>query len=91
VSLRITDAAMTSSITSHTARRETGGMWSVSWLPSPSLPLDRNAAITALTLAELVAAGVSNSAHQQWPHVVSFAAELGLTADDAIYLIREKS
>ena len=91
MSLRITDTGITSGVTGHTAHRNTGGMWVVSWLPSPRLPLDRNAAITALTLAELVAAGVCNSAHKQWLHVQNFAAELGLTADNAVYLIREKS
>lgn len=91
MSLRIGDALMTSSVTGHTARRCVGGMWIVSWLPAPRLPLDRNAAITALTLAELVAAGVCNAQHPQWPHVQTFAAELGLSADNAVYLIKEKS
>lgn len=87
--LRITDTRMTSSVTGHTARRKTGGMWVVSWLPSPQLPLDRDAAITALTLAELVAAGACTSKHRDWPVLCDLAAELGLTADDAVYLIKK--
>ena len=60
------------------------------WRRPPSSP-DRNQAITALTLAELVAAGVCNPAHKQWPHVQNFAAELGLTADNAVYLVKEST
>lgn len=88
MSLRIGDARMTSGVTGHTARR-TDDTWSVTWLKDRALTRDQ--AITALTLAELVAAGVISPAHRQWPHITSFAAELGLTGDDAVYLIREKS
>jgi hypothetical protein len=89
VSLRIDDALMSSSVTGHTARMTTGTTWSVSWLGDRQLT--RNQAITALTLAELVAAGVIGPAHKQWPHIKTFAAELDLTGDDAVYLIREHS
>jgi hypothetical protein len=90
VSLRINDALMSSSVTGHTARRTTGTTtWAVSWLGDRQLT--RNQAITALTLAELVAAGVCSPQHPQWPHIRNFAAELDLTADNAIYLIKEDS
>lgn len=90
MSLRIEDALMTSSVTGHTARLSTDTTaWTVSWLGDRLLT--RNQAITALTLAELVAAGVIGTANKRWPHIKSFAAELDLTAEDAVYLIRENS
>lgn len=89
MSLRITDQAITSTVTGHTARRGDGGQWVVSWLPAPALPLDRNAAITAMTLAEFVAAGAGNPAHRHWPHVRNWAAELGLSGEVAAQLAAE--
>lgn len=90
MSLCITDALMTSSVTSHTARRTTGTTtWSVSWLGDRQLT--RNEATTAMTLAEFVAAGVVSPSHKQWPAMKTWAAELGLTANDAIYRIKENS
>lgn len=90
MSLRITDAHMTSSVTGHTADRKTGTTtWSVSWLGDRQLT--RNQATTAMTLAEFVAAGVVSPAHKHWPHMKTWAAELGLTADNAVYLIKEST
>jgi hypothetical protein len=54
----------------------------VSWLPGR--PLDRNTAITAMTLAETAAEADLHEGHRLWPHIQSWAAELGLTATDAI-------
>ena len=50
MTLTINDATMTSDQTEHTARRAPGShLWEVSWLPGQAL--DRNSAITAMTLA----------------------------------------
>lgn len=88
MSLRIGDLLMTSSVTGHTARRETGQRWwSVTWLGHRQLT--RNQAVTALTLAEFVAAGAVGPAHRDWATLRTLAAELGLTADNAVYLIKE--
>jgi hypothetical protein len=88
VSLHIADTAITSTVTGHTARRS-GDAWSVTWLDSRELTRDQ--AVTALTAAELVAGGVLGQQHRRWPLLLALAAELHLTGDDAVYLIREKS
>jgi hypothetical protein len=83
VTLTINDTAMTSDQTSHTAQHvpdRTG--WEVSWLPGQTL--DRNTAITAMTLADAAAETDLHEGHQLWPQVQSWAAELGLTAPEAI-------
>jgi hypothetical protein len=54
----------------------------VSWLPGRSL--DRNSAITAMTLADLTGERDLNDRHQLWPFIQGWAAELGLTGSDAI-------
>jgi hypothetical protein len=46
--------------------------------------VDRNAAITAMMLADLTDAEEMNSGHRLWPHVSGWAAELGLAAPEAI-------
>ena len=53
MTLTINDTAMTSDQTAHTARLAPGSqhLWEVSWLPGRAL--DRNSAITAMTLADL--------------------------------------
>lgn len=90
MSLHITDEAMTSTTTSHTARRTTGTTtWAVSWLGDRQLT--RNQATTAMTLAEFVAAGVTSPAHRHWPHVKNWAAELGLSGQVAVQLAAEVS
>lgn len=56
MSTRVTDTAMTSDETRHTARKVNHNkwqVWSVSWLPHRLL--DRNQATTAMVLAEWVA------------------------------------
>src|SRR5271169_3971000 len=74
---------MTSDQTGHTARHapDRDG-WEVSWLPGQTL--DRNTAITAMVLAGTTAEPGHREGHRLWPHIQSWAAELGLTAPDAI-------
>jgi hypothetical protein len=83
VTLRIDDTAMSSDRTAHTARYapERNG-WEVSWLPGQTL--DRNTAVTAMTLADTAAEPGLYEDHRLWPHIPGWAAELGLTAPDAI-------
>jgi hypothetical protein len=83
MSLTIDDTTMTSDQTAHTARQSPSGhRWEVSWLPGRLL--DRNTAITAMTLADTTAERDLHEGHRLWPHVQSWAEELGLTAPDAI-------
>jgi hypothetical protein len=83
MTLTINDATMTSDQTAHTARHapERNG-WEVSWLPGQTL--DRNTAITAMILADTAAVQDLHEGHRLWPHVQSWAEELGLTASGAI-------
>ena len=83
MTLTITDTTMTSDQTAHTARHapDRNG-WEVSWLPGQTL--DRNTAITAMTLADTTTEQDLHEGHRLWPHIQSWAAELGLTAPDAI-------
>ena len=83
MTLTITDSSMTSDRTTHTARHapDRNG-WEVSWLPGRTL--DRNAAITAMVLADTAAEPGLDKSHRLWPFVQSWAQELGLTAPDAI-------
>ena len=83
MTLTINDTTMTSDQSAHTARHapDRNG-WEVSWLPGQIL--DRNTAITAMTLADTAAEHDLHEGHRLWPHIQSWAAELGLTAPDAI-------
>jgi hypothetical protein len=70
VALTITGKIMRSDQTAHTARLghfEAGDAWQVSWLPHRLM--DRNAAITAMTLADLVSEGEGIGLHDdpRWP------------------------
>ena len=84
MTLTITGAPMTSDQTVHTARLAVGSqhLWEVSWLPGRAL--DRNSAITAMTLADLASGHDLSERHQLWPFIQGWAAELGLTGPDAI-------
>lgn len=84
MTLTINDTTMTSDHTAHTARHAPGRQpgWEVSWLPGRLL--DRNTAITAMILADTAAKADLHEGHRLWPHIQSWAAELGLTAPDAI-------
>jgi hypothetical protein len=83
MTLTINDTTMTSDQTAHTARHapDRDG-WEVSWLPGQIL--DRNSAITAMILADTAAERDLHEGHRLWPHIQSWAEELGLTASDAI-------
>ena len=88
MTLKIDDTAMTSDQTAHTARHapDRNG-WEVSWLPGQTL--DRNTAITAMILADTAAEPDLHEGHRLWPHIQSWAGELGLTAPDAIARISQ--
>jgi hypothetical protein len=78
------DDSIRSDRTDHTAclalNHERG--WRVSWLPGRLM--DRNSAITAMVLADIVSTGEVKAGHRLWPHVAGWAVELGLTARDAV-------
>jgi hypothetical protein len=84
VTLTIYDDSISSDHTRHTARRAPGHehAWEVSWLPGRLM--DRNSAITAMVLADTAGSGDLQHGHRLWPHLQSWAAELGLTAPDAL-------
>jgi hypothetical protein len=88
--VKITDTEMTSDLTPHTARFDPdaaavgSGAWIVSWLPQRLLT--RNQAITAMTLAEAVAAHPASPGSQWWPFIQGWAAELGVATQRAIDL-----
>jgi hypothetical protein len=84
MTLTITDAAMTSDQTAHTARLALGHqhLWEASWLPGRAL--DRNSAITAMTLADVGSEADLDEQHHLRPFIQGWAAELGLTGSDAI-------
>ena len=84
MSLTINDTTMTSDQTAHTARQAPGRdhLWEVSWLPGRGL--DRNSAITAMVLADHAGVHDLSERHRLWPHIESWAAELGLTGSDAV-------
>jgi hypothetical protein len=84
MTLTISDATMTSDQTAHTARQAPGRehLWEVSWLLGRVL--DRNSAITAMVLADQAGNDDLNERHRLWPHIESWAAELGLTGSDAV-------
>ena len=84
MTLTINDTTMTSDQTAHTARQapRREHLWEVSWLPGRAL--DRNSAITAMTLADLTGERDLSERHQLWPFIQGWAAELGLTGSAAI-------
>ena len=89
MTLTINDTTMTSDQTAHTARQAADrNGWEVSWLPGQTL--DRNTAITAMTLADTTADRDVREGHRLWPHIQGWAEELGLTAPDAIARISQQ-
>ena len=83
MTLTINDTTMTSDQSPHTARRAPSrNGWKVSWLPGRAL--DRNSAITAMILADIAADQRVREDHRLWPHIQSWAAELGLTGPEAV-------
>ncbi len=83
MTLTISDTTMTSDQTTHSARQAPGrNGWEVSWLPGQTL--DRNSAITAMILADMVSENDLHEGHRLWPHIQGWAAELGLTGTEAV-------
>ena len=84
MTLTINDTTMTSDQTTHVARQAADPQrgWEVSWLPGRVL--DRNTAITAMTLADLASELDLGEGHRLWPAVQSWSAELGLSETDAL-------
>src|SRR5215475_13695515 len=80
----ITTGWMRSDRTWHGAELVGSGRWRVSWLPGRLVSRDR--AVTALMLAETLAAHPAPGA-RAWLVAGSLAAELGLTARQAAVLI----
>lgn len=83
MTLTINDTTMTSDRSAHTARHSPDpNGWKVSWLPGRLL--GRNTAITAMTLTDIAGPDDLHTRQQLWPHIESWAGELGLTATDAL-------
>jgi hypothetical protein len=84
MTLTITGTTITSDQNPHTAQQAPSRphQWEVSWLPGQAM--DRNTAITAMLLADTACQGDLHEGHRLWPHIQSWAAELGLTGPDAI-------
>jgi len=83
MTLTINDTTMTSAHSAHTARHAPDwNGWEVSWLPGQIL--DRNSAVTAMTLADTAAERELHERHRLWPHIQNWAGELSLTAPEAI-------
>jgi hypothetical protein len=88
MTLTILDTTMTSDRHPHSARYAAGRHgWEVSWLPGRVL--DRNAAITAMTLADTAAESDVQQGHRLWPFIQGWAEELGLTGPEAIARVSE--
>ena len=87
--LTINDDSITGDRTRHAARRAPGhpGAWEVSWLPGQLMT--RNTAITAMILADIASTETLHHRHRLWPHIQGWAAELGLTAPDALTRITQ--
>lgn len=95
MALTISDTEMASDATRHTAKLVklpqplTGYSWQVTWLPGQHL--SRNEAITAMTIAETVAAhefkpvgADPGDVDPIWRHIDQWAAELGITGPHAV-------
>lgn len=89
MTLTILDDNISSDRTAHTACLAPGHQhsWHVSWLPGRHM--DRNTAITAMVLADVAGAGDVHAGHRLWPHIQGWAAELELTAPDALAWISQ--
>jgi hypothetical protein len=89
MTLTIQDDGISSDRTTHTARLAPGHerAWHVSWLPG--WVLDRNTAIIAMVLADVVGTVEVDAGHRLWPHIEGWAAELDLTAPAALAWISQ--
>jgi hypothetical protein len=90
MTLSILDETISSDRSPHTARLapDDSRAWEVSWMPGRHM--DRNSAITAMVLADLSGHGDMRAGHRHWPHIESWAAELALTAPQALAKIASK-
>lgn len=92
----ITDVLMTSDQTPHTAQwsqhaaADGKGAWVVSWLSGRRL-LTRDQAITAMTLAEMVAAEDPQPTAAWWSLVEELAAELWVDTPQAMAILRRRT
>ena len=91
MALTILDDSISSDRTTHRARLMPGRahLWEASWLPGRRL--DRNGAITAMVLADLVGPGDLHTDDRQWIFAEGWADELGLRASEAIERISQPS
>lgn len=81
MTLSITDSLIESDLTQHKAENWGVG-WYVTWLDGP--PMDRNTAITAMSLAEI--ANCWNTT-ENFPLAAAWAEELGMAAGEAVQMI----
>lgn len=81
MTLTIGEHLMTSTVTRHVAAGDDSDGWGVSWLPGKRL--DRNQAVSAVTLAEFIESGTAEGS-KDWPLVRALAGELGLNAQEAV-------
>ena len=79
--LTITDSYMRGTGTRHSAKLTADG-WEVTWLPGRALT--RNQAITAMTIADIVATCDMMSDSPMWPFIDSWAEELDMSSLQAV-------
>lgn len=84
MALTILDEEISSNCSPHRARLLPGEQhaWEVSWIPGRRL--DRSQVITAMVIADATASGHIHPRHRIWSHIQGWAAELGMTAPDAV-------
>jgi hypothetical protein len=84
MALTITAELISSDQSVHAARLAPGHrhVWEVSWLPGWYMTQDT--ALTAMLLADAAPAPGLRPGHRLWPHLEGWAADLGLTAPDAL-------
>jgi hypothetical protein len=80
--VRIGRTRVTGETTTHLAYHD-GRAWQVTWLPGRQLA--QYQAVTAMTIAESVAHVADlDETHRLWPHIRDWAAELDLSAAEAV-------
>ncbi|MFR9751947.1 hypothetical protein ACL02S_13060 [Nocardia sp. 004] len=84
----VSASTMTSDETTHMARCVGGDRWVVSWLPGRTVT--GRQAVTAMTIASAVAATPIPST-VEWAFLDHLALELGLTANEAAFLVAEEN
>jgi hypothetical protein len=82
MALTILDDLMSSDRTTHAARAIPGQGWEVSWLPGRRL--DRNSAITAMVLADILGPADLHPADRLWVPIEGWAQELGLDVPEML-------